>query len=467
MSQETYLTDADMADQLNVGESTLKLWRKRYTKWIPDENPEQPGKYPQAALEILQLIAGCTTSGMSPSEIEKMLTNKNESPPASAPANTINANAMITAGNLDNILLMILEQQKLIATAAERRASAEERKAFALESRAEAEMLKANAFQEIIATLKDSSVQGTVSSLMDKIQKMNGPSPENFQEFSPDFASAGPEGFDNLPELTETLSETLSETLTETLTETLDETLDENEPEPEETILPKSVPDDTAQQPVEDTDIKTDAASDIKEPVDSAPDIEIVDVAVIDMDDLSLLIDVPPEASAIEEIPFDMDDLSLLIDAGAAINDENMDDLSLLIDTSDGANPPPEDMDDLSMLLDKPAEGTVDTGDMDDLSLLISEEPQDMDDLSLLIDPPAAVKPTKPKPQPEAAAGDYKSQVLSRIIKMKEKDGLSVEETTKIFNDEGLKTLSGKGEWDTATITGIYKYIDSVREKGK
>ena len=438
MSQETFLTDTDMADQLNVGESTLKLWRKRYTKWITGES-----QYPKAVFETLHLIADCTASGMNPSEIEEILTqnkeNKDEKAISPVQKATIE-NENINTGSIDSILLMILEQQKIIASASERRAAAEERKAYALESRAEAEQLKANVFQGILSTLKDSSVQNTVSTLMDKIQRMNGPSPENFQAFPTDIDTSMPKGFEDLPELTETIDNSPD---TETFTPT--DTHDVSEPEPVADIIPKddTVPGNT-------------------EPLAIAPATPIVEDPIEDMDDLSLLIDAPPEACLPEVDPVDMDDLSLLIDTATANTDEDIDDLSLLIDISESTpESPPDDMDDLSLLIDSP----VDV-DIDDLSLLLSEEPQGIDDLSELIDSPPA-ETTKKQEAPPENASDYKSQVLSRIIKMKEKEGLSVEETTKIFNDEGLKTLSGKGEWDTATITGIYKYIDSVREKGK
>ena len=147
-----------------------------------------------------------------------------------------------------------------------------------------------------------------------------------------------------------------------------------------------------------------------------------------------------------------------------------MDDLSLLLEESDG---PPLDMDDLSLLLEPEDRGVLSAPeDMDDLSLLLEESdkaPQDMDDLSLLIDeePQAAPKPPPAPPEkPVASSGasteeDYKSTVLKKIIQMKRKENLSVEETTRRLNDEGFRTLSGKGQWDVRTIQGIYKYIDS------
>ncbi len=458
MSQEAYLTTADMAEQLNVGESTLKLWRKRYTKWFPPDASGDTGQYSEAAFDTFQVIAGCTASGMAPADIEKVLSEKKEkttlsrqdSGTATDTERNTGTGEMNIAG-LDTILLMILEQQKKIAAASERRAAAEERKAFALESRAESEKLKANSIQEILFALKDNSVQKTVSSLMDKIQRMPGPSSEELESLSSEFSTSMQDEFDSLPELIEAVDSCIEEP--ETIDEVHHDEITEPPPEtPEEMDLGPATEDIAAETPdVTETPV-------VEEPIE-------------DMDDLSLLIDAPPEESAVDEIPIDMDDLSLLIDSVPERLVEDIDDLSLLIDEPQAATvEADEDIDDLSLLIDTPA--TQPEEDIDDLSLLISDAPQDIDDLSKLIDPPAETQvKTQAEPvkadKPAEDAGAYKSQVLSRIIKMKEKDGLSVEETTKIFNDEGLKTLSGKGEWDTTTIAGIYKYIESVREKEK
>lgn len=467
MPGDTFFTTIEVAQHLNVGVSTVKVWSKRYSKWLPATAKNNEIVFPQKTLETLQLIAECTESGMEAEAIEMVLDdtleeisdNNNDSdikseqsePEKNDPTKTFDNMAK---GGIDDILLEILNQQKKIASAQDRRATAEERKAFALESRAEAELLKANVMQEMLTVFKEQSVQTTVSSLMNRIQQMPGPSPS---ELDFDFN----EKIEELQELTESFPE-------------------ETQPEPPQ----------RTESVVDSEDEVTAPLPEVKETVEpelSPPEEEVPSAQQEDIDDLSQLIE--PQETAVTEHSDDIDDLSLLIDSDNSELSDDMDDLSLLIDDAKTAEvDTTDDIDDLSALLEKSEEKRVDVDiddlslliegstnqnaeDIDDLALLIDEKPaeqksasDDMDDLSLLIDPPAKQVKEKVQEKP-APAGDHKSQVLSKIIKMKEKDGLSIEATIQKLNDEGIKTLSGKGQWDTKTITGIYKYIDSGKEK--
>lgn len=491
MPGDTFFTSNDIAQILNVGETTVKVWLKRYSKWLPTILNNNEIVFRRQELELFRLIAEQTAAGMDAEEIERILTEKkkrftteeqlsNESHQSTDREEPLKKDSTpplpdnLTSDGIGNILLQILEQQKKIASAQDRRASAEERKAYALESRAEAELLKANAMQEMLTVFKDRSVQTTVSSLMERIQQMPGPSPSSEIDFELD------EKLEELQELTESLPEELP---------------DQRPPEPEEV---EAIEEEPPSPPTTEQEVPDVNPAVYDEPPEEEPVQEMADV-----DDLASLIDDQrQEPEKADEIPVDVDDLSLLIDEGESEISEDIDDLSLLIEdvnqTGDesisdiddlsllietAASTPEEDVDDLSLLIDEPA---LQNEDVDDLSLLIDEQPElqsepgsdlsgrtespdsapDVDDLSQLIDTPKA-PPEKKEPKQNQPQGDHKSQVLSKIIKMKEKDGLSIEETTQKLNDEGVRTLSGTGQWDTKTITGIYRYIDSGKEKSK
>ena len=142
---------------------------------------------------------------------------------------------------------------------------------------------------------------------------------------------------------------------------------------------------------------------------------------------------------AAEAVVLDQDngtgDISLEIDDTEAVA---MDDLSLLLDSQE---PEPEQ---------KEASGQPDTpGDaMDDLSLLLEEKKPDLSTSVTL----------------EEDFKKYKSEIINIIIKLK-KEGYSIDETTALFNDEGVKPLSGKSRWSSKAIGQIYKFIDSVNAK--
>ncbi len=57
--------------------------------------------------------------------------------------------------------------------------------------------------------------------------------------------------------------------------------------------------------------------------------------------------------------------------------------------------------------------------------------------------------------------------MMTMIIKMKEQEDLSVEDTTNRLNKEGHKTITGKDVWDVAMISKIYSYIEKVRARQK
>jgi len=426
MSDSNSLTLKDIAHRLHIGESTLNVWRNRYREWMPEALEHAPGMYPASVLDVFRLISKCTQAGFENQEIERILQSMQGNPSETAhekiKTQSNNATSVEKTENIDDGLKDVLvslkdlmsgmvSQQARIAEAQERRAAAQERMAFAMESQAENELVKTGVMRELVTVIQDMSVKGSVNSLMEHVKNMPCPSPAELEDFSHDL------GFDmdNLEELSEFGEDKPSDVIIPDFDETSGAFLDEN---------------------------------------DDIPELQLEETY--------------PDQVEMDTIPGDLDDLSLLLEPSDAVATEEMDDLSALLEPEDTQIT--LEMDDLSALLE-PGDTQV-VQEMDDLSLLLEESdstPQDMDDLSQLIDDePEPVQATKPpeqekQPAPAAPPGDenYKSMILKRIIQMKKKDKLSVEEVVQRFNAEGVKTLSGKDLWDIRTIQGIYKYIDS------
>jgi hypothetical protein len=86
-----------------------------------------------------------------------------------------------------------------------------------------------------------------------------------------------------------------------------------------------------------------------------------------------------------------------------------------------------------------------------------------MDDLAALLDEPAAEKKriTKPSTTPEQNFEAYKSEIIAIVVNLK-KQGMDAEQATAALNEEGIRTLSGKGLWSTKAISQVYRLIDSA-----
>lgn len=412
MSDSNVLTLKDIAHRLHVGESTLNVWRNRYREWMPKPQDGATGLYPANVLDMFRLIAKCTHAGFDNQEIERILqsmfrdeteTEYRESQESQGNVNTQEKKTKTNDEGLKDVLFSLKEMMSGMMNQQARIAEAQERRAAAQERMAFA--MESQAENELVKT-------GVMRELVTVIQDMsvknsvnslmehvkNMPCPSPIE--LEDFSHDMAFDMDNLEELSES---------------------------GEEKREPISIPD------------FDETAGAFHKEIDDIPDFE-------EPEDY-------PDLPVMDDIPDDMDDLTLLLEPGDTVSVEDMDDLSALLE--------PED---------------VHTAlDMDDLSLLLEESdkvPQDMDDLSQLIDdepePAQMEAPRAPEPQQKpakaaASPGDenYKSMILKRIIQMKQKEKLSVEDVTRRFNEEGVKTLSGKDRWDVKTIQGIYKYIDS------
>jgi len=192
-------------------------------------------------------------------------------------------------------------------------------------------------------------------------------------------------------------------------------------------------------------------------------------------DDLMSLIDeIPDEQESERETPGEKpetDDLSALISdiepeqsSDSVLDEEEVNDLADLLDDEPPETETPEttDLDDLSMLLDQTDEASART---DDLSLLIEEEApkkpeMGLDDLSLLVESEQGSS-LVPDISPDEDFEAYKQAIINIIIELKQQ-GLTPEDTCERFNNEGVRTLSGKPRWSVKTVNRIYKFIDSA-----
>jgi len=83
---------------------------------------------------------------------------------------------------------------------------------------------------------------------------------------------------------------------------------------------------------------------------------------------------------------------------------------------------------------------------------------------------PGPADPPEASPQPADGAkreanipDDYKSKIIALIIQMKEKRGLTIQETTQYLNEKGYKPISEKKAWDDDMVEEIYSQINLVR----
>ena len=428
MPLNDFFSPPALAREINQGESAVRFWLNRFSPWFPHTVDRGQKRYPRQSIATLLLIAEKIDDGMIPSQIETFL--EENALAAGKEAETSNRKHKIdetVSKGLDmiqSLLGTMATLQERTATAQERRAGAEEQKARALERRAAAEEQKALAMNAIAAALNgmNQGIPGQV--------RPEGTGFETNRASSP-------------------------------------------KPGPEMKIEPG--PDDTPENPVDELGLLVDdppeaSLDDLSLLVDDTPEASLDDLSLLvddtpeaSLDDLSLLVDVTPEAS--------LDDLNLLVDAPP---EASLDDLSLLVDDT-----PEASLDDLSLLVDDTPEASLDDlsllvddtpeASLDDLSLLVDVSPEEslekgyagLDDLGMLVKEETAC--IKPQITPDENFESYKSEIINIIIQLKNQ-GLSVEETTDRFNDDGVLTLSGKPRWSAKAIEQIYRFIDAVKK---
>jgi len=432
MPENIFFTPSELAREINQGESSVRFWLNRFTPWFIHRIDRGQKQYAKESIATLLMIADKIDQGMIPTQIETLLADRASTARQQTDHKKDEEKIQGTTDNslemIQSILGTMTSLQERIATAQERRAGAEEQKARAMEKRAAAEEQKALAMNAIARAL------GQINHAPPEIGVRKNLIPREL-----------------LLETTRALG----------LDHNFDQELDMDQsqaPGTHETAPPKG-------ELIKDTD-------DLSPLVYDEPELDD-----LDMDDLSSLFKDEPPAHEFGFKDLNLDDLSLLVDED---QEDSLDDLNLLLD-----NDLKEPLDDLSMLVDHES-----LEPLDDLNLLVNDEgkkqkdhmsqPQPvggakkeariqdegypgLDNLGMLVEEKKASPGIRPLITPEENFELYKSEIINIIIQLK-KQGLSVDETTGRFNDEGVLTLSGKPRWSTRAIEQIYRFIDAVKK---
>jgi len=68
-----FYTLKEIAEILNVGESTVRYWRDQYSEFLPYTGEGRKKRYPENAVNMLRFTAECVKRGMNSDEIKKAL----------------------------------------------------------------------------------------------------------------------------------------------------------------------------------------------------------------------------------------------------------------------------------------------------------------------------------------------------------------------------------------------------------
>lgn len=479
MFESNFLTFKGMAEKLNIRESTVRYWQEQYDPWIPCSGGGKEKWYPLEAVQVFRFIMESADAGMEPQDIETALIQKyrqiaaGQDTPESATSPGNNGSV------IESLLGQLTEQQKRIANAQERRAEAEEKKANAFEKRADAQLLMAEAVNAIAKEMSGLFAKERMPFPDDIFGKFGKKQRYDEDDLTaaemgndldvPMKISPGDEGMSaagdldpdqmEMDDLSDLIDDIAEETFTgmddlSDLVDGPDEVDDLSElidSAGEETT---AAPDDLSELVDTPEELTADELNDLNDLIDSAGE----ETAAV-LDDLSELVDTSEELTADE-----LDDLSELVDGPLEAQTDAMDDLDALIDSA--ADEISDEMDDLNDLIDGPEEKAAD--ELDDLNDLLEpsaekEEPKTAPPMPEEAGTSKQESPPAQKKKLTAIPDDHKSKMIAIIIAMKEKQGLSVEETAEKLNAKGYKPISGKEKWDTAAISQIYSHIDMVR----
>jgi hypothetical protein len=500
MFEKNYYTLRGIADELNIGESTIQYWQDQYDSWIPCKDNDKEKWYPRQAISILRFIMESADSGMNEADIEKALIVRfpgaKDIYKQEASLNNYERGLQVMSGDsvsgaLKELIEGLSGQQMRIADAQERRAAAEERKAAAMEKRAEAQKLMADALNNVASALKHITTRGTERDSWNMPKIVNSLNREV------------------LPELVEASQEVFTQ--------------DQNEQEMQEKVLDSLLSDisegdissaisngndlnELRKNPAEKIALRTDDLSDLLESTSTETALELDDLSdlvdqrpeekasgpddlsdlleststetALELDDLSDLVDQRPEEKASEpddlsdlleststETALELDDLAGLLDQKPEEKASEPDDLSDLLESTSAETAP--ELDDLAGLLDqKPEEKVPEPDDLSDLLEVSSEKAkQEKYDHHGITDKPEKLKQTaiSSGEQNKKLPGDYKSKIIALIIQLKENRGMGVDDVTEYMNKKGYKTISGKGKWNSRTIDQIFEHIKLVR----
>ncbi len=469
MFDKNFHTTQGIADILNVDESTIREWQDQYESWIPYAGHGKNRRYPQMALNVLQLIAKKTTANIEIAEIENILKQQYPVDADAGQEALPENNEMVQHENINenipvvfkNLLEDFSKQQIRIADAQERRASAEEKGTYALEKRADAEKLKAEALSSIAKSLSQINLTGSANTIFDEAHadiddivndlSMQGKA-QDFEELT-DFTD--PSEIEESVSVPQYSSDQDASDL-EDLTEAVEEIQQVETPDLADLAgLVDDTPEDDANELPELSEIieeytEEDAhdLADLADLVDEGPQKEAIgEISELSEPELSEIDEETKEkeAPSPEETPVqaapDLTDLSGLIEEDEEEKSKNLADLSALVEDTSAQEPK-----DIEGLEEDPITSKADTSSTDtSQDVLASDKKQST-------------------PQ-QVSKNDYKKKMMAIIINLKEKKGLSIDQTAKLLNDEGHKTISGTGIWNNDMVEKIYGYINSIREK--
>lgn len=448
MFEKNFYTLRELADELNIGESTIRYWQDQFDTWVPCTGRGREKWYPKIAIDVLRFIMKQAEAGHGPEEIETRLKDQYRNVEtegnrkASLSGNPMGSDIAAPMG-LQAVLEALTHQQKRIADAQERLAAATERNVTAIENSTQTHLSMIRSLETIAGALKGSLGQSTIalpsvrpSETVTTVdwESPRVASPEPLMDDLSELLDAGALGIEAEPPGSTEPSSPVSLDTSDDLTELLRDN---------ETIFSETTddPTDLIESRAPEMALQTDGLSDLLEENQLAHPQE--------MDDLADLIET--RSPTTESQP---DTLAELLEENQATQPQEMDDLADLIEirTPKAESQP----DDLAELLE--GNQAIRPLATDDLSELLEKKPLETAPLKA-----GPVPPPPKKPKLTVVPDNYKSKMIAVIIGMKEKKKLSIAETVERLNSKGYKTISGEDQWSNEAIEQIYNHIDMVR----
>lgn len=489
MADEKRYSVEEAAKKLGTGVSTLYLWQHIYSEFLTAPGEDGQRSLSREDLHLFTYISECTESGLTREEIRQALRNR-----ASGKGPLFSGNAF--RSDTDEEILSLLDEEHptpaLLARLViqqRRLADAEERKASAMERRLAIEAEKSRSLAALLTALETTGLSRAPLPAAEPAARPQEPPqdvPSQARGEHPG-ASAPPEP--EAPEAPDVPQEESSDDAPpmDNLWGLVENEAPGHKPE-------QAPPSAQANRPPTEKDL-----DDLWALVDENPDR----AGQEGLDNLWDLVDEKPGREGQEEL----DNLWDLVDEKPGRDGrEELDNLWDLVGEKPGRDGR-EELDNLWNLVDeKPGREGQET--LDNLWDLVDEAPPGsvkkpmgdtgLDDLWATKDPtpepaapvgtpdtrreraqapphqpdrtkahPAPAQPDIPRekeaaPPYPADPADYKDFILKEIIGLKRREGLSAAQVADRLNEEAKPTLSGKGAWGARTIEGIFRIIEKA-----
>ncbi|WP_300672937.1 hypothetical protein [Desulfoluna sp.] len=436
MADEKRYSVEEAAKELKTGVSTLLLWQHIYSEFLTRPGDEGEPALTREDILLFTYISECTESGLTQEEIRQALRNR-----ASGQGPLFSRNAFRQDED-DDILSLLDEENPTPSLLARlviqqrRLAEAEERKASAMERRLSIEEEKARSLSAILTALQTSGIPLAASAPAAPLP------PKRTAEPIPAAPIKDPAKRETPPTEKPTLDD-LSALVNEPLQ---DENIDDLSALVE---APTEEPLDDLWSLVEENTVPPeDGGDNLWDLVEKPPEE--------DLDNLWALVDETPEEGGAAEL----DDLWALVENTPTTSDKTpmsdtgLDDLWAVADEPPSPRPTPTE----PMGQKKPAETDSEQDNLWDLVETPPTEPAPNDE-TLQSAPSKASEPDRPFPSDPAA---YKDYILKEIIGMKRREELSAAQVAVRLNKESKPTFSGKGLWESRTIDGIFRIIEKA-----